>query len=375
MNVAASRFSRTPVVLLAMQTESVSAQEQVLHLARGLMGSNRFSPLLATPPHSPLRGRAKEEGIPHISLRGEGLFSLRGRWKLKKTLQDSHSVIVHSQDMPSAVLAHALTKALPGLVHVHTKRDALPIPSGKGGKALREARAVVVLSSSMGALMTAGGVEGGRVRIIPSGIDPASVPKCRSREDSRFIFAVMGDLTPENGHEVLVRALPILERYDDIPDWEIRILGEGPLFHPLLELAMTLGVKGRLAILGRQNGNSILPYCDGLIAPAVSASLNGEDNGEPLREGWAVGLPVVASNLLAHCELARERENCLIYPMDDPAALAAHMADIARDPALRRQLRAGGETSLLACTARDMADAYHSLYESLLFPGKRHLAP
>lgn len=368
-----SRLAQTPVILLHTNVEPRNGHEQVLALARGLGGSVRFRPLVVSASPA-LLDAAKNEDIPCMPLKG-GPFGLRDRLRLRKILQETHNAILHSQDMDAAALAYSLSRSCQWVTHVHTKRDAYPLPTGRKGRPLREAKAVVALSSAMGALLTAGGVEGGRIRIIPSGIDPGTVVKRAARDDERFIFAVLGDLTPENGHEVLIRALPLLERYDDMPDWEIRILGEGPLFNPLLELAMSLGVMGRLAILGKQRENDILPYCDCLIAPAVSAALNGEDNGEALREGWAVGLPVIASNLLAHCELARNRDNALVYPMDDPNSLAAHMADAARDPDLVKALCANGTTSLMACTATDMTAAYIALYESLLFSSKRAVAP
>ena len=159
-----------------------------------------------------------------------------------------------------------------------------------------------------------------------------------------------------------------------MPDWEVRFTGQGELLQPLLDLALTLGVKGRLAFLGTQDNNLILPDCDAMIAPAVADAVNGEDTGDPLREGWATGLPVIASNLLSHCEMVRDGENCLIYPMDDPETLALHMADVARNASLRERLTKAGAQALESCSDQDTAEAYMHLYLNFLSPKGRERA-
>lgn len=363
-----SRHPKTPVVLLHTDGGPHNGHDRILALAREIVGFPRFAPCVASLSPELLRA-ARETGIATLPLRG-GPFGLHDKFRLRRFLKDARKAVLHSQDAASAALAHAVAGSCSCAVHVHTRRDAVPVPPGRKGSPIRDAGAVVALSASIGKFLASRGVESGKIRIIPSGIDPMGVVKRKKRDDERFIFAVMGDLTPENGHETLIRALPHLERHNDMPDWEIRIVGEGELFHPLLELAMTLGVKGRLAILGRQKAGNILPHCDALISPAVSPAVNGEDNGDALREGWAAELPVIASDLPSHCELARNRENALVYPADDPASLAAHMADVARDADLARRLCKNGAAALGACTAGKTAEAYIALYEELLFSGE-----
>lgn len=363
-----ARHPKAPVVLLHADGGPHNGYSRILALAREIAGFPRFTPCVASLSPELLR-TARKMDLATLPLRG-GPFGLRDRLRLRRLLKDTRKAILHSQDAASATLAHAVAASCPGAVHVHTRRDAAPVPPGRKGSPVRDAAAVTAPSASIGKLLASCGVQNGKIHIIPSGFDPAGVVKRKKRDDERFIFAVMGDLTPENGHETLVRALSHLERHDGMPDWEIRIVGEGELFHPLLELAMTLGVKGRLAILGRQKAGNILPYCDALISPAVSPAVNGEDNADALREGWAAELPVIVSDLPAHRELARNRENALIYPADDPASLAAHMADVARDADLARRLCENGAAALGACTTGKTAEAYISLYEELLFSGE-----
>jgi glycosyltransferase involved in cell wall biosynthesis len=59
----------------------------------------------------------------------------------------------------------------------------------------------------------------------------------------------------------------------------------------------------------------------------------------------ACGVPVVTTGVSGIPELVRDGENGLLVPPDDPAALAAALARLHRDPALAAELgRRGRET-------------------------------
>ena len=59
-------------------------------------------------------------------------------------------------------------------------------------------------------------------------------------------------------------------------------------------------------------------------------------------EALAAGLPLVASDLDVFRGFLTDGESALLHPVGDAAALAAALARVARDPALRARLRRGG---------------------------------
>jgi Glycosyltransferase len=124
--------------------------------------------------------------------------------------------------------------------------------------------------------------------VIHSGIDLSRyTPKqtfteVAKQEDERFVFVVVGALTPQKGHSVLIKAMSFLKHNHDLPPWEVRVIGDGPLFNNILHEAKALGVEGHLALLGRQDASKLLPFCDAMIVPSV----DGEGSSGTIKEAW-----------------------------------------------------------------------------------------
>ena len=59
-------------------------------------------------------------------------------------------------------------------------------------------------------------------------------------------------------------------------------------------------------------------------------------------EALAAGVPLVASDIDVFRSFLTDGESALLHPVGDAAALAAALEHVAREPELRRRLRAGG---------------------------------
>lgn len=357
------------VILLDLGREMRGGQVQVFYLARALHRSDEFSVVVACPAGSPLACEAAAEGIAVLPLPGRWPWSPRALLALWRAARGHGAVVLHTHDARAAGLG-ALCKVTwgSGVRLVHTRRVSYPLGRGMSRRKYLSADMVVAVSAETGGVLMAAGLDPSHITVIHSGIDPSRYLPRQARDDGRFVFGMVGALTPQKGHAVLIEALAALrERMDAEGDgavslpWEVRVVGSGPLFGALLARAHELGVSSRMAFLGRQDSRRMLPHCDALLAPSV----HGEGSSGVIKEGWATRLPVICSGLASNLELVRDGENGLVSPPGDAEALAAAMYRVATDPALRRRLIAGGLASVARYTDTRMAQAYMALYRRL----------
>jgi glycosyltransferase involved in cell wall biosynthesis len=148
----------------------------------------------------------------------------------------------------------------------------------------------------------------------------------------------LGRLHENKGFDVLLAALA------RVPDLHLWLAGEGPLRGDLESQAAALGVAGRVRFLGwRDDVPALLAAADFLVS-----SSRHEPLGNVVIEAWAAERAVIATASAGPRELIRDGESGLLAPIEDAAALAAALARLAADPALRARLAAGGHAAYAA---------------------------
>jgi phosphatidylinositol alpha-mannosyltransferase len=91
----------------------------------------------------------------------------------------------------------------------------------------------------------------------------------------------------------------------------------------------------------------------------------GESFGVVLIEAMAAGAPIVASDLDAFRLVLRDGRAGDLFPVGDPAALAAAASRLLDDPGLRRRLSAAAMSAVRAydwpMVARDVVKVYEAV--------------
>jgi glycogen(starch) synthase len=242
---------------------------------------------------------------------------------------------------PDVVLAFALTPSL--FFHLQTRlawpaplmvtlHGGLPFQAQSSqslvGRTLENADWVMTCSESC--LREAGDLYpfiAGKSSVVRNALEHRTTPPSRLRLEPPRLLCV-GRLSHEKGVDVAIAALPtVLER---APDARLRIVGEGPLSRVLRDLAEESGLAGRVEFLGfvsRDEVRRLLAESSIVVVPSRS-----EGFSLVALEAAQAGRPVVATRVGGIPEVVIDGETGLLVRAEAPAAMAAAILALLRDP-------------------------------------------
>jgi phosphatidylinositol alpha-mannosyltransferase len=186
---------------------------------------------------------------------------------------------------------------------------------------------------------------GGRYRVIPNGVDvPARIarrPACDPTAERPLRLAFVGQAVERKGLPLALRAFEALREHIPVT---LDVVGVEPA---QLE-TMMLDLRGAHALgkVDDADKTAVLAAADLLVAP----SLRGESFGMILTEAFAVGTPVVASDIAGYRDVVGDGVEGVLLPPGDAPALAQTLLELARDAPRRAQMSAAA-----AERARDFA--------------------
>ena len=162
------------------------------------------------------------------------------------------------------------------------------------------------------------------------------------------------------GHATLIRAFARIAPGQ--PEAMLAIAGDGPCRPALETLTASLGLDGRIRMLGeRQDVSRLLKGFDVFVLSSVAEGMSNT-----ILEAMATGLPVVATRVGGNPELVEDGGNGRLVPAGDPAAMSSALNDYLTDP-LTRALhgKASRQRAVTQFDLSAMVDAYRYLYLSL----------
>ena len=131
-----------------------------------------------------------------------------------------------------------------------------------------------------------------------------------------FVILSVGRLTPQKGHDQLIRAVGMIaERH---PEIRVLLAGDGPDRDQLEELAERLGIAAQVRLLGRVDAPRRLHAASDLFA------FPSRYEGTPLAmlEAMAGGLPVLATRFRGVDEVIEDGREGLLVDLGDAAGMA-----------------------------------------------------
>lgn len=208
-----------------------------------------------------------------------------------------------------------------------------------------------------------------RVRVVPFGIPPLSLPDPRLVAMLRQRFPgpnalFVGRLRYYKGVDRLIRALALLPfGHAIIAGGDATVRGAD-----VIRLATELGIRHRVHVLGEIDQatlRALYALADVLVLPSVARS---EAFGIVQIEAQLAGLPVICTELgTGTSYVTAHRRTGLVVPPDDPPALAAALTELWRNPERARAFGlAGRERAVTEFQFADMVTRIEQIYAEAL---------
>ena len=207
--------------------------------------------------------------------------------------------------------------------------------------AVKHADAVVAISEYTRELALAAGADPKRVHRIRCGVDPPRQASKRRRGDVPTIITVARLSSPYKGHDVVMRALPLI--LGRVPGTRWLIVGDGPLLKGLKAQATLLGISDHVSFLGAvsdERRDELLDTAQVFTMPSrVPASgVGGEGFGIVYLEAGTRRLPVVAGKVAGALDAVVDGQTGLLVDPTNHVAVADAVADLLLDPGRARRM-------------------------------------
>jgi len=319
--------------------------------------------------------RLEARGISVVALLSRKGRDIAAVWRLARLLRRFRPDVINVHDrssLPYAFLANRLSVRRPIVVSCH----GLLLKDGRRRRkseciAMRDVRAVTAVSGAAAREYAEALDWSGTVALLPNGVCPIVRKDDLGRRvrhelgltDDVFAFLAVGNVNPEKGYEDLLDAARLLGMKPTRPFTVLVAGGTSNHEHwQALETRLTdLGLRDTVRFLGlREDVEALYSAADAFV-------LSSRKEGLPmvLLEAMSAGLPVIATAVGGVPSVVRPRENGLLVPAGDPAALADAMAEMMQDAALRANLGLQAARYVEANhSVTRMASDYLAVYEA-----------
>jgi len=331
-------------------------------LAQGLIGRGHEVTVFGRP-GSILQERMR--GVaPYEPLLGGIDLDPRTLWRAGRALRrvGAQAVLALMKKDVRLTLVAARALRIPAVVRYNQEQ---PLPAGPRGRLLyggasthvANADATRRLILARSPWLSAVGFE-----VIYNGIDPApyrsAEPIAVELPPDAVKIGFVSNIDRRKGVHDLARAWRMVA--GSLPAAHLLIAGTG-----LAEAEFRQALEGapRVHWLGyRRDVPNVLAALDVMVLPS---HVEGAPN--IVLEAMASGVAVLASAVSGTPELARDGIEARLVPPRDPDALAAGIAELARDAALRARLGAAGRARVdAAFTMETMLDRYEELFSRVI---------
>ena len=303
------------------------------------------------------------------------LVALALRAELSRRLTAVRYDVVHAHwVVPNAALGFDIVRAhgVPLVISLHGSdvflAERLWPARVLARAAFAAAGAVSACSTELAGRAERLGADPSRTHVVPYGVDVAAFapraadPALRARfaipQDALLVVGV-GRLVEKKGFRFLVEAAARVRGV------HLLLVGDGDLRGGLEAEARRLGAPVTFAgALEREEVQCVLAAADVVAVPSVVDSAGNVD-GLPnvLLEALASGRPVVASAVAGIPDVVESGVNGVLVEPADPAALAAAIEALARDPETRVRLgRAARERAARALGWERDANTFEGMY-------------
>lgn len=258
----------------------------------------------------------------------------------------------HFIHTPGSVTRYtSIIRGLPYSISAHAK-DIWTSPDWELSEKLDDAEWTVTCTKGGADHLASLASNQGAVQLLYHGLDLQRFPVPASDERGDrdgsdpadpVRFLSVGRAVEKKGFDTLLDALKLLPA--DL-NWRWTHIAGGPLLGKIKQQAEQLELTDKLEFLGSQAQSRVLQAyreCDLFVLPCRIAA-DGDRDGLPnvIVEAQSQSLPVISTPISGIPELIVDGQNGRLVEPNDPKALAAALAELARDPKRRREMGQAG---------------------------------
>lgn len=280
----------------------------------------------------------------------------------------NNSITRHQDWMLAARLA-----GVPCIVHERGLSDAY---TARDRAYARRVDLIIPMSAWIRDHMIERGIDGGNIRVIYDGLDPALVtvttPATAMREawdvpPGAPVVGIVGNVRPWKGQETVVKA--VVELAKRFPDLVCFFVGattpaDEPYLAGMKALIAAAGIERNVRFTGYQTD---VPNFINMMELLIHASVEPEPFGMVVLEGMAQRKPVIGSRAGGPVEMIVEGETGFTFPPGDAPALAAQVSELLTDPERRKRMgERGYERLSTQFTMARYMEHIHGTYRAIL---------
>lgn len=210
-----------------------------------------------------------------------------------------------------------------------------------------------------------------KIVIIPNGVNISDFSVPYAKEECKRIVRLEGNiilfvgrLDQRKGPEVLIKAFVKVVKH--IPNAKLVFVGAGPLKAKLDNLSKSLSVNNRVKFAGFiKDYEKPLYYksADIFVLPSI---MNSEIFGIVNLEAMASGTPIIASNIGGIPDVVEDGKEGLLFPPNDPKALAKAIIRLLTDQELRDKISEQASKKVKNFSWEKIAEKTEKIYKQVL---------
>lgn len=311
--------------------------------------------------------QSKAVRIERLGFRGDA--DIVFYWRLKRLIRELQPDIVHVHSRRGDFLS-IRAACSEGRLCIHSRR--VDNPPGWFDLRLKfpQCDAIITISDGIRAVLLKAGVPNAQLRCVLSAVDTTRFrpdigdPDFRKRfqlPSDALVAAVVAQLIPRKGHQVLFDALPsVVQRH---PRLRVLLFGKGPHEAELRQRVQAAGLQEIVRFVGfHTDMHRILPCVDVVVHPALMEGL-----GVSLLEAAASGVPIIASRAGGMPEIVQSGLNGFLVEPGHITGVGVALIQLLDDPALRKaQGQAARQWVIERFGIPTMVEGNHRVYRELL---------
>jgi glycosyltransferase involved in cell wall biosynthesis len=289
----------------------------------------------------------------HRPWRARAVFAVEHAWRIAPRARQIAALqkdgcfdLIYLNNQPSSNLEGYLAGEAAGVPVVQHCRIDATLNATEIAVANRVARKIICVSQGVADSLRGQGIASGKLAVVHNAIDGAQpLPQPQPLPEvpaAALVVGTIGQLVKRKSVDDLLRAVQTVGAGGTA--LHVLVVGAGPEEQALRALAAALGIADRAHFTGFQK--QPLPWLAAMDIFVLASSKEGLPR--VILEAMLLSKPVVAARAIGSTELVVDGESGYLYEHGDVDALAARLAALATDAALRARLGACGHKRVRA---------------------------